>query len=152
MPFIRSVAHGLWMLLTVMPWAIIMLVASTWRRGVPLYWMAARWLGWAMDGARVILVLQHRITGWDTRPLGEKSPAILAKSTGKAVFVSGLTTVAGFGSLMLAQHQGIVSLGFVMSVGVSASMLAGLVTLPALLVWLRPSGEPAGAKRETQRH
>lgn len=87
-----------------------------------------------------------------TRFAEEKSPAILAKSTGKAVFVSGLTTVAGFGSLMLAQHQGIVSLGFVMSVGVSGSMLAGLVTLPALLVWLRPSGEPAGAKRETQRH
>lgn len=85
-----------------------------------------------------------------TRFAEEQSPAILAKSTGKAVLVSGLTTVAGFGSLMLAKHQGIVSLGFVMSVGISASMLAGLVSLPALLVltrrWIAPP------KKGTQRH
>ena len=31
---------------------------------------------------------------------------ILSKSTGKAVFVSGLTAIAGFGSLMLAQASG----------------------------------------------
>jgi 1-acyl-sn-glycerol-3-phosphate acyltransferase len=42
-----------------------------------LYWMAARWLGWAIGGARVILGIEHRITGWDNLPLGEKSPAIL---------------------------------------------------------------------------
>ena len=77
MPLLRSVVHALWMLVTVMPWAIIMLVASLWRRGVPLYWMAARWLGWAIGGARVILGIEHRITGWGNLPLGEKSPAIL---------------------------------------------------------------------------
>jgi hypothetical protein len=63
----------------------------------------------------------------------EKSPAILAKSTGKAVLVSGLTTIAGFGSLILAKHQGISSLGFVMSVGVTMCMIAALTFLPALL-------------------
>lgn len=71
-----------------------------------------------------------------TRFAEEQNPAILAKSTGKAVLVSGLTTVAGFGSLILAKHQGIVSLGFVMSVGVVAAMLAGLISLPALLMIL----------------
>src|SRR5258706_11370936 len=35
----------------------------------------------------------------------EKNPSILAKSTGKAVFISGLTTISGFGSLILARHQ-----------------------------------------------
>ena len=77
MPLIRSVVHMLWMLVTVIPWALIMLVASIWRRGIPLYWMAARWLGWAIDGARVILGIRHRITGWDNLPQGETSPAIL---------------------------------------------------------------------------
>jgi predicted RND superfamily exporter protein len=37
----------------------------------------------------------------------EQHPSILAKSTGKAVLVSGLTTIAGFGSLISAKHQGI---------------------------------------------
>lgn len=63
----------------------------------------------------------------------EKTPAILGKSTGKAVFVSGLTTLAGFGSLILAKHQGIASLGFVMSVGVITCMTAALTFLPAVL-------------------
>jgi len=63
----------------------------------------------------------------------ERHPSILAKSTGKAVLVSGMTTVAGFGSLMLAQHRGIQSLGFVMATGVASCMIVGLTFLPALL-------------------
>src|SRR5262249_44720648 len=39
----------------------------------------------------------------------EHTPDILAKSTGKAVLISGLNTIAGFGSLILAKHQGIQS-------------------------------------------
>ncbi len=70
----------------------------------------------------------------------EKSPGILAKSTGKAVLVSGLTTIAGFGSLILARHQGIASLGYVMSVGTGTCMLAGLTFLPALLNLLTRQG------------
>ncbi|MFO1487389.1 MAG: MMPL family transporter [Verrucomicrobiota bacterium] len=63
----------------------------------------------------------------------EQHANILAHSTGKAVFVSGLTTIAGFGSLMLAQHQGIRSLGYLMAIGTTTCMVAGLTFLPALL-------------------
>jgi hopanoid biosynthesis associated RND transporter like protein HpnN len=63
----------------------------------------------------------------------EQTPSILARSTGKAVLVSGLTAIAGFGSLILAKHQGIQSLGYVMSVGLATCMIAGLTFLPALL-------------------
>jgi hypothetical protein len=63
----------------------------------------------------------------------EQEPSILAKSTGKAVLVSGLTAIAGFGSLVLANHQGIKSLGEVMSLGIAACMVAALMVLPALL-------------------
>jgi len=63
----------------------------------------------------------------------EKNPSILAVSTGKAVLVSGLTTISGFGSLILAQHQGIKSLGYVMAAGTAACMIAALTFLPALL-------------------
>ena len=50
---VRSVLHALWMLVTVVPWGIIMCVSSLWKRGEPLYWMAVRWLSWAIGGARV---------------------------------------------------------------------------------------------------
>ncbi len=70
----------------------------------------------------------------------ERTPGILGKSTGKAVFISGLNTLAGFGSLMLAKHQGIASLGFVMSIGVTTCMLAALTFLPALLSLLLRAG------------
>ncbi|MDD5138694.1 MAG: MMPL family transporter [Verrucomicrobiales bacterium] len=63
----------------------------------------------------------------------ERTPGILSRSTGKAVLVSGLTAIAGFGSLMLAKHRGIHSLGCVMASGIATCMIAGLAFLPALL-------------------
>jgi len=63
----------------------------------------------------------------------EQTPSILGKSTGKAVLVSGLTTIVGFGSLILAEHRGIESLGLIMAIGVTACMVAALIFLPALL-------------------
>ena len=72
----------------------------------------------------------------------EQTPGILAKSTGKAVLVSGLTTIAGFGSLALAKHRGIESLGYVMAIGVATCMIAGLTLLPAFLNLLLRRGQP----------
>src|SRR5207247_3827190 len=70
----------------------------------------------------------------------EHHPSILAKSTGKAVLVSGLTTIAGFGSLIVAKHQGIQSLGYIMATGTATCMLIGLTFLPALLNLLSKRG------------
>ena len=77
----------------------------------------------------------------------EKKPSILAKSTGKAVFVSALTTIVGFGSLMLAKHQGIASLGRVMAVGTTTCMVAALTLLPAILNLLSHRGWVPGKKK-----
>ncbi|HEV2436516.1 MAG TPA: MMPL family transporter [Verrucomicrobiae bacterium] len=63
----------------------------------------------------------------------ERTPSILARSTGKAVLVSGLTAIAGFGSLILAKHYGMYSLGCVMATGITTCMIAGLTFLPALI-------------------
>ena len=75
--FLRSVVHMLWMLVTVIPWGIIMCVASIWQRGEPLYWMAERWLGWAVSGARVILGIRTRVTGMENRPQEKRAGAVL---------------------------------------------------------------------------
>ncbi|MGA9451982.1 MAG: MMPL family transporter [Verrucomicrobiia bacterium] len=63
----------------------------------------------------------------------ERTPNILARSTGKAVLVSGLTAIAGFGSLIIAKDRGIHSLGCVMATGIATCMITGLTFLPALL-------------------
>ncbi|MGO9587312.1 MAG: MMPL family transporter [Limisphaerales bacterium] len=63
----------------------------------------------------------------------ERTPSILARSTGKAVLVSGLTAIAGFGSMMLAKHHGLYTLGCLMATGIATCMIAGLTFLPALL-------------------
>ena len=90
----------------------------------------------------------------------EGQPGILTKSTGKAVLVSGLTAITGFGTLLLGKDQGIRSLGQVMPVGIAACMIAGLAFLPALLIllksllineeWVRgfPAGVWQGATKE----
>lgn len=77
MALIRSLVHALWMLITVIPWGIIMLVASIRVRGKPLWWMAVRWLSWAVGGARVILGIRTRVTGFENLPVGDTAPAIL---------------------------------------------------------------------------
>ncbi|HUD48882.1 MAG TPA: MMPL family transporter [Candidatus Baltobacteraceae bacterium] len=77
----------------------------------------------------------------------ENNASILSKSTGKAVLVSGLTALAGFGSLTLGKHQGIRSLGLVMAIGIATCMVAGLTFLPALLKVLGSLGWTIGSKR-----
>ena len=77
----------------------------------------------------------------------EQTPNILARSTGKAVLVSGLTAIAGFGSLILAQHRGIRSLGYIMSAGLATCMIAGLTFLPALLTLIVRAEKAKQAQR-----
>jgi uncharacterized protein len=50
-----------------------------------------------------------------------------------AVLVDGLTAVVGFGSLMIASHRGLQSLGRVLTLGVSCCMFTSMIMLPALL-------------------
>lgn len=70
----------------------------------------------------------------------EKTAALLSKSTGKAVLLTSLTTLAGFGSLMVATHPGIVSLGQVMSIGLLTCLVSSVVLVPALLAFFEKKG------------
>jgi len=63
----------------------------------------------------------------------DKSVNILSRSTGQGVILSSLTTMIGFGSLMVADHQGINSLGLVLSLGVGCCLMASITVLPAIL-------------------
>jgi uncharacterized protein len=62
---------------------------------------------------------------------------LIARSTVMAVLLNGLTTIVGFGSLMLAHHQGIFGLGLLLTLGMVTSLLAALIVLPVLLRLVR---------------
>jgi uncharacterized protein len=57
----------------------------------------------------------------------------LGRTTGQGIMVAALTTILGFGTLMISQHRGLASLGFILTLGVSCCMVTALVFLPAAL-------------------
>jgi hopanoid biosynthesis associated RND transporter like protein HpnN len=63
----------------------------------------------------------------------EKDKNVLGKSTGQAVILSSFTTMIGFGSMMVADHYGVFSLGLVLTLGVFCCLIASITFLPALL-------------------
>jgi 1-acyl-sn-glycerol-3-phosphate acyltransferase len=75
--FLRSFIHGLWMLVTVVPWGIMMVTASLFVTGTVMWWLAVGWLQLAIKGARVLLGIKVRVTGMENLPQGDKSQAIL---------------------------------------------------------------------------
>jgi len=128
--------------------SILCVVLSLLPVAMGTVWMVGLmgWLGIPFNPANIMtlpLVIGIGVTSGIhimNRFAEEQSPSILGKSTGKAVIVSGLTTIAGFGSLMLGKHQGITSLGYVMSIGTATCMLAALIFFTALLSLLRQWG------------
>lgn len=75
----------------------------------------------------------------------------LSDSTTAAILLTSVTTMVGFGSMMIADHRGLQSLGRVLTIGVSCCLFTSVVTLPALLAWLpvrRLAGSEVPSPRE----
>ena len=61
----------------------------------------------------------------------EQEQSALFIQSGRAVLLSALTTIAGFGSLAFADYGALASLGWATNFGISATALFSLVVLPA---------------------
>ncbi len=59
-----------------------------------------------------------------------------SSSTMNAIALTSLTTMVGFGSMMVAAHRGLYSVGLVLVIGVGSCLFVSLVTLPAILSFL----------------
>jgi predicted RND superfamily exporter protein len=71
---------------------------------------------------------------------------------GRGVLVKALTTMIGFGTLMISSQQGLVGLGFILTLGVACCMATALVFLPAVLrVLSRRAQVVAFSERQTKR-
>ena len=74
----RSVLHMAVMFVTVIPYAVLVLLASlVGVSGAGLYRLAVQWLALSIHSARWILGIEYRIQGAEHLPVGETSPAIL---------------------------------------------------------------------------
>jgi uncharacterized protein len=67
------------------------------------------------------------------REEGIGGPALVAGSTGQSVALFSLTTMIGFGSLMVAKYYGIFSMGLLLTIAVGSVLVASLTVLPLLL-------------------
>jgi predicted RND superfamily exporter protein len=74
------------------------------------------------------LHLVHRF-----RETGEGGPALVAGSTGQSVALFSLTTMVGFGSLMVGKYYGIFSMGLLLTLAVGSVLVASLIVLPLLM-------------------
>jgi len=80
--------------------------------------------------------------------LERPGPYRISASTANSVLVDALTTILGFGALMVASHKGLESLGRVLTLGVTTCTLTSLIFLPAVLAIVRP-GRTAADEDET---
>lgn len=68
----------------------------------------------------------------------ERSPL----ASGRAIILSGITTLIGFGVLVLAQHPALYSIGITVLLGVSAAVPAAVLVIPALQGYNQAGEEP----------
>ena len=80
MAVLRSVLHLLWMLLTVVPVAMVLLSAAALGvRGHGLYRLAVFWLWLAVQGARFIIGIRYQLVGTEHLPNHDQPCVLLVK-------------------------------------------------------------------------
>lgn len=77
MNFIRSVLHLLFMAVTVIPWALAVVIAAPFLNSSQIYWMCAGWLKLAVNSGTVILGIRNQVIGYENLPVGTTAPAVL---------------------------------------------------------------------------
>jgi 1-acyl-sn-glycerol-3-phosphate acyltransferase len=77
---LRSALFVLWLSITVVPWALVVLVISIFAGSTTIYWSCANWLRLAVHSARVICGVRWRIQGMENLPTAaeSKSAVLLA--------------------------------------------------------------------------
>ena len=88
-------------------------------------------LGLGVSGAIHVIMRRHEHSESETH-------ALFATSTPRAVVFSALTTIASFGSLAVSSHQGLESMGQLLTIAILWSLFCTLIFLPSLLAEFQP--------------
>ncbi|MDD2810511.1 lysophospholipid acyltransferase family protein [Rhodoferax sp.] len=73
----RSVLHLLWMVVTVIPWTLAVLLVSLWPPRTRAWWTAVSWFRVVIWGTRKILGVQINVLGLSNLPVGKTSAPVL---------------------------------------------------------------------------
>ena len=87
------------------------------------------------------LIVKYKELANDTK-LDQKElvlQTILSKA--KPSFFAIITTIAGFGSLVLADLKPVINLGYMMSLGVATSLIVSFILFPAIMMLFQKSGK-----------
>jgi predicted RND superfamily exporter protein len=114
---IPLIAGGLWMLGLLSSFGMMLTVVNV--IGIPLI------VGIGIDDG-VHILHRYRVEGFS------ETPHVLL-STGKAVLLTSLTTMAGFGSLMISKYRGFIGLGALLVFGVGACFITTILFMPAII-------------------
>ena len=77
MAILRSTLHLLFMAVTVVPWALTVLIAAPFMNSTQIYWLCVGWLKLAVRSGHWILGIRNEVIGWENLPLGQTDAAIL---------------------------------------------------------------------------
>ncbi|MCL1144181.1 MMPL family transporter [Shewanella gaetbuli] len=131
--------------------AVILLFALKYKRDVILTFIplllttlstmaVAHWSGQALNMANIIVIplifglgVDNGIHIVERFRSVESVKAFYQSSTPRAAVLSSLTTMVTFGSLLLADHRGMYSIGFLLTIAIGFLLLYSLTVLPALL-------------------
>jgi predicted RND superfamily exporter protein len=114
---IPLLAGGIWMVGLMKTFGMMFTFVNV--MGIPMI------VGIGIDDG-VHLLHRYRVEGLLQTP-------IVLKSTGKAILLTSLTTMVGFGSLTLAEYRGFVSLGSLLVLGVFACFITTVLLLPSII-------------------
>ena len=78
-------------------------------------------------------------------------PYEMSGSVFSTLVLTALTSIVGFGSMMIASHRGLFSLGLALAIGISSCLFVALVLLPSLLsVISKPAKTEKAASTKTE--
>ncbi len=114
---IPLIAGGIWMIGLLKTFGMMLTMINV--MGIPMI------VGIGIDDG-VHILHRYRVEGLHGTP-------VVLKSTGKAVLLTSLTTMVGFGALTIAKYRGFISLGALLVFGVGACFITTVLFLPSII-------------------
>jgi 1-acyl-sn-glycerol-3-phosphate acyltransferase len=77
MNVVRSLLHVVFMAVTVVPWALVVLICAPFMNSARIYWLCAGWLRLAVRSGELMLGIRNHVIGYENLPVGSLEPAVL---------------------------------------------------------------------------